>query len=451
MKENIMESMPIRKLVFSMSVPIAASMLIQALYNFVDSAFVANFSPAALLAVSLCYPIQSIMVATACGTAAGFNTVLSRSLGAKQYHKANQIILHGLFLALCNWIVFAILGWCFADWFVGLYSQDPAVIAQGAAYLKICTLFSFGIFIQITYERILQAAGDAMGNMYMQGIGALLNIILDPIFIFGWFGLPALGVVGAAIATVIGQQCAMLTGILIVKKKIKMFDIHPSEFKLSWPLIRQIYKVGVPAILVQSIMSFMTLFMNAVLGMFSALAISAFNVVNKLQQLVYMIVMGVTNGLIPITAFNYGAGKTDRIIEGVRFSIQLAGVVVLVGMAAFELFPVQLFSLFGHDVQLEAIGIPALRISSLSLIFASTSMILCSAFQALNHAQESLVVTLLRQIVLLLPLVWAFASLAGIQACWWAFVIAEVISCFYALYCWKKIKEHLLASSTAMA
>lgn len=229
-----------------------------------------------------------------------------------------------------------------------------------------------------------------------------------------------------------------------------MFDIHLGEFKLSWPLIGRIYKVGVPAILVQSIMSFMTLFMNAVLGMFSALAISAFNVVNKLQQLVYMIVMGVTNALIPITAFNYGAGKTDRIIEGVRFSIQLAGVVVLVGMALFELFPVQLFSLFGHDVQLEAIGIPALRISSLSLIFASTSMILCSAFQALNHAQESLVVTLLRQIVLLLPMVWALASLAGIQACWWAFVIAEVLSCFYALYCWKKIKTHLLASNMAV-
>ena len=445
MKENKMESMPIRRLVFSMSVPIAASMLIQALYNFVDSAFVANFSPSALLAVSLCYPIQSIIVAVACGTAAGFNTVLSRSLGAKQYDQANQIILHGLFLALCNWIVFAILGWFFSGWFVGLYTQDPAVIAQGQTYLRICTLFSFGVFIQITYERILQAAADAMGNMYMQGIGAILNILLDPIFIFGMFGLPAMGVAGAAIATVIGQLCAMATGILIVKKKIKMFEIHPSHFKLSWPLISRIYQVGVPAILVQSIMSFMTLFMNAVLGMFSALAISAFNVVNKLQQLVYMIVMGITNALIPITAFNYGAGKVDRIMEGVRFSIQLAGLVVIIGMTLFELFPEQLFSLFGHDAQLEAIGIPALRISSLSLIFASTSMILCSAFQALNHAQESLVVTLLRQMILLLPLVWLLADLGGIGACWWAFLIAEVVSCFYALYCWKKIKNHLQA------
>lgn len=440
---NKMEAMPVKQLVLSMSVPIALSMLIQALYNFVDSAFVANYSDQALLAISLCYPIQAIIIAFAVGTAAGFNTVLSRSLGAKQKEKADQTILHGLFLSVVNGLVFALLGWFGSRWFLGLFTQSTEVIHQGVIYLRVCTLMCFGTFIQITYERILQAAGDAVGNMIMQGVGAVINIILDPIFIYGYFGLPAMGVLGAAIATVTGQMIAMLTGILIVRFKIHSFDIHLHQFRFSGQLIREIYRVGIPAILMQSIMSFMTLAMNAVLGIFSQVAISAFNVVSKLQQLVYMIVSGITNALIPITAYNYGAANKKRVIDSIQFSLVLAWIVTLAGTVLFECATTVLLSIFGNDAAMLAIAHPALRIASLGMVFAGTSMVLCAAFQAAGNPRDSLAITLLRQIVLLLPLVWGLALAFGIERCWWAFVIAEVISALYALICWKKLQNHL--------
>ena len=443
MTGNKMESMPIRQLVLSMSIPIAISMLIQALYNFVDSVFVANYSDQALLAVSLCYPIQTIIVAFAVGTAAGFNTVLSRSLGAKQKQKADQIVLHGLFLSIVNGLVFALLGWFGSEWFMGLFTQSAQVIAQGVIYLRVCTLMCTCIFIQITYERILQAAGDAMGNMIMQGVGALINIILDPIFIYGWFGFPAMGILGAAVATVTGQVIAMLTGIWIVQKKIHIFDIHPTQFKLSPHLIKEIYQVGIPAILMQSIMSFMSLAMNAVLGVFSEVAISAFNVVSKLQQIVYMIVSGITNALIPITAYNYGAANKQRVLDGIRFSLLIATVVAACGTVLFELFASQFLTLFGHDANMLAIATPALRIVSLSMIFAAITMVLCAAYQAAGKPKDSLVITLIRQIILLLPLVWVFAMMFGIQQCWWAYLIAEGAGLVYALVHWRKLQNNL--------
>lgn len=443
MTGNKMESMPIRQLVLSMSIPIAISMLIQALYNFVDSVFVANYSDQALLAVSLCYPIQTIIVAFAVGTAAGFNTVLSRSLGAKQKQKADQIVLHGLFLSIANGLVFALLGWFGSEWFMGLFTQSAQVIAQGVIYLRVCTLMCTCIFIQITYERILQAAGDAMGNMIMQGVGALINIILDPIFIYGWFGFPAMGILGAAVATVTGQVIAMLTGIWIVQKKIHIFDIHPTQFKLSPHLIKEIYQVGIPAILMQSIMSFMSLAMNAVLGIFSEVAISAFNVVSKLQQIVYMIVSGITNALIPITAYNYGAANKQRVLDGIRFSLLIATVVAACGTVLFELFASQFLTLFGHDANMLAIATPALRIVSLSMIFAAITMVLCAAYQAAGKPKDSLVITLIRQIILLLPLVWVFAMMFGIQQCWWAYLIAEGAGLVYALVHWRKLQNNL--------
>lgn len=443
MTGNKMESMPIRQLVLSMSIPIAISMLIQALYNFVDSVFVANYSDQALLAVSLCYPIQTIIVAFAVGTAAGFNTVLSRSLGAKQKQKADQIVLHGLFLSIVNGLVFALLGWFGSEWFMGLFTQSAQVIAQGVIYLRVCTLMCTCVFIQITYERILQAAGDAMGNMIMQGVGALINIILDPIFIYGWFGFPAMGILGAAVATVTGQVVAMLTGIWIVQKKIHIFDIHPTQFKLSPHLIKEIYQVGIPAILMQSIMSFMSLAMNAVLGVFSEVAISAFNVVSKLQQIVYMIVSGITNALIPITAYNYGAANKQRVLDGIRFSLLIATVVAACGTVLFELFASQFLTLFGHDANMLAIATPALRIVSLSMIFAAITMVLCAAYQAAGKPKDSLVITLIRQIILLLPLVWVFAMTFGIQQCWWAYLVAEGAGLAYALVHWRKLQNNL--------
>lgn len=439
-----METMGVRRLVLSMSVPIAAAMLLSAFYNVVDSAFVANYSDKALLAVSLCYPVQTVMIAVACGTAAGFNTVLSQSLGSGNMEKARQTFLHGILLSLFNWIVFALFGIFASKAFMSWFTQDPQVIAMGSVYLEICCLFSFAIFVEITYERILQAAADAMGNLIMQGAGAIINILLDPIFIFGFFGLPALGVAGAAIATILGQIIAMLIGMWLVKRrKIEFAQVPLSEFYFSWDLIKEIYAVGIPSILMQSIASLMALCMNVLLGQFSETAISAFGVISRLQQLIFMIVLGITNALIPITAYNYGAGLKKRILQIVHFSLLLSTLVMTAGMIAFEIFPEQLFSIFNSGPEMLAIGVPALRIISLSFVFAGISMILGSVFQAVGSAMDSLIVTLLRQLILLLPLVYVLALCFGTGICWWGFVISEAFCAGLSLFFWKRIRSRL--------
>ena len=438
---NKMGTMEPKKLVLSMSAPIAAAMLISALYNFVDSAYVANYSDQALIALSLCAPIQMLMIALACGTAAGFNTVLSQALGSQNMAKARQTYLCGLLLSWINGLIFALFGWFGSRAFLSLFTDIPAILDQGEAYLKICCLFSFCIFVEITYERITQAHGDAIGNLVMQGSGALINIILDPFLIFGWFGLPSLGVTGAALATIIGQFVGMLVGIGIVHyRKIEFTKTHWKDFRFSWSLIREIYRIGIPAILMQAITSFMTLILNGLLGLFSLTAISAFNIISRLQQLVYMVVQGLTNALIPMCAFNYGARANERILQIVSFSLKLSIGIMLCGCLLFEAIPEALFGLFNADEQMLAIGVPALRIISLSFVFAGISMVLCSVFQALNHPMPSLIITLLRQPVLLVPLLWILAICFGLQASWWSFVISEVFCAILSWRLWKKIE-----------
>lgn len=439
---NKMGTMEPKKLVISMSTPIAAAMLISALYNFVDSAYIANYSNEALTALSLCAPIQMLMIALACGTAAGFNTVLSQSLGSRNMEKAKQTYLTGLLLSWMNGLIFALFGWFGSRWFLSLFTDLAPILDQGESYLKICCLFSFCVFVEITYERITQAHGDAIGNLIMQGSGALINIILDPFLIFGWFGLPAMGVTGAAIATIIGQLAGMVVGIWIVHlRKIEFTKAHWKNYHFSWPLIDEIYRIGIPAILMQAITSFMTLILNGLLGMFSLTAISAFNIVSRLQQLVYMVVSGITNALIPMCAFNYGAKRYDRVLEIVSFSLKLSAGIMLAGTVLFELMPHALFSLFNADEQMLAVGIPALRIIALSFVFAGVSMILCSVFQAVDHPLSSLIITLLRQLILLLPLLWILAIAFGLEASWWSFVISEGFCAFLSWRMWKKIEK----------
>ena len=440
-----MEYMEIKKLVFTMSLPIMISMVIQALYNIVDSIFVAMISPEALTAVSLCSPIQTIIVAVACGTAAGFNTLLSRFLGQKRFKQANNVVMHGMVLSLFNWLVFAIIGILFSNAFLKCYTNNTEILNMGNSYIRICTLFSFGVFIQITYERIMQATGNAIYNMIMQSIGAIANIILDPIFIFGYFGLPALGVTGAAIATVIGQMLGMLSGYLLAKYKVEDLEVKVSNFKLDKTIISDIYKVGIPSIFMQSILSFMTVFMNFILAPFSDVAISVFNIYYKLQNFMNMAVLGISNALIPIISYNFGAKRNDRVIEAVRFSLILSACIMAVGTIFFELFPYQLLSLFSADKDMYVLGIPTLRIISLSFVLAGTNMILCSGFQSLNHANESLVITLIRQLVLLIPLTYVFAHSFGINMAWYAFLITESISAIGAFVLWHKVKGRLLA------
>ena len=438
---NKMEHMEIKKLVISMSLPIIISMVIQALYNIVDSIFVAKISSDALTAVSLCYPVQTIMVAIACGTAVGFNTLLARYLGEKKFDYANNTMMHGILLGFMNGLVFLVLGFLFSNTFLSWFTRDVQILGLANTYIRICTMFSFSVFVQIIFERIMQATGNAIYNMVMQGAGAIINIILDPILIFGWFGLPKMGVTGAAIATVIGQFCGMMIGYWITKKKIDVLEIKMSNFNFSTDILARIHKVGVPAILMQSVLSFMTVFMNMILAPISAMAISAFSVYYKLQNFLNMAVLGITNALIPIVAYNNGAKRKDRARDAIQFSLLLSIGIMFVGTIIFQLFPKQLLSMFSANDEMYAFGVPALKIISLSFVFAGISMVLCAAFQALNKANTSLVITLARQLVILIPLTYGLMKCFGIHMGWYAFVVTEIICSMYSLFEWRKMKR----------
>ena len=444
MEENKMGIMEMKKLILTMSFPIMISMLIQALYNIVDSMFVARVSQDALAAVSLCYPIQMIIIAVACGTGVGINALLSRFLGEKHFDKANNVAIHGIILSIVNWLIFVIIGLFFSRQFLTLFSQDETIISMGVSYMQICTIFSFGVFIQITYERIMQSTGNTIYNMIIQGIGAIINIILDPIFIFGYFGLPAMGVTGAAIATVIGQIIGMLVGVIITQVKIIEVDLSLKHWYIDFSLIKKIYAIAFPAILMQSIMSFMTVFMNMILASFSEIAVSVFSVYFKLQQFVFMAVLGMTNALVPIVAYNYGANKPDRIKQAIKFSLIISIIIMIIGTIVFQLFPEQLLFLFDAKENMLEIGIPALKIISLSFVFAGISVVLCSIFQALAKAVDSLIITLLRQLILIVPLTAFLAYNYGLNNAWWAFVITEVICMLLSFVFLIKINKQVI-------
>ena len=443
MKENKMGTMEVRRLILTMSLPIMISMLVQALYNIVDSMFVARVSEAALAAVSLCYPIQMIMVAVACGTGVGINALLSRYLGEKKQEKASQVAMHGLFCAICNWLVFAVIGLFFSEAFLRLFSDDVQIIMMGISYMQICTICSFGVFVQITYERIMQSTGNTIYNMVIQGVGALINIILDPIFIFGLGPVPALGTAGAAIATVIGQIVAMFLGIIITQKKVREIQLSVRGFHLDGMIMKAMYRIAIPAILMQSIMSFMTVMMNMILAPFSEMAVSVFSIYYKLQQFVFMAVLGMNNALIPILSYNYGAHQMERIREGIRFALWMSCVIMAIGTVVFQLFPTQLLYLFDAKEAMLSIGIPALRTISVSFVFAGISMVLCSVFQALGSPNHSLLVTLLRQMVILLPLAYGFSSAFGLDMCWWSFPITEVLCALLSLYLLRSVQKRV--------
>ena len=443
MKENKMGTMEVRRLILTMSLPIMISMLVQALYNIVDSMFVARVSEAALAAVSLCYPIQMIMVAVACGTGVGINALLSRYLGEKKREKASQVAMHGLFCAICNWLVFAVIGLFFSEAFLRLFSDDVQIIMMGISYMQICTICSFGVFVQITYERIMQSTGNTIYNMVIQGVGALINIIIYPIFFFGLGPVPAMGTAGAAIATVIGQIVAMFLGIIITQKKVREIQLSVRGFHLNGMIMKAMYRIAIPAILMQSIMSFMTVMMNMILAPFSEMAVSVFSIYYKLQQFVFMAVLGMNNALIPILSYNYGAHQMERIREGIRFALWMSCVIMAIGTVVFQLFPTQLLYLFDAKETLLSIGIPALRTISVSFVFAGISMVLCSVFQALGSPNHSLLVTLLRQMVILLPLAYGFSSAFGLDMCWWSFPITEVLCALLSLYLLRSVQKRV--------
>ena len=444
-QENKMGVMPINRLLITMSLPMVISMLVQALYNVVDSMFVAMIGEDALTAVSLAFPIQSLMIAVSTGTGVGINALLSRSLGEKNFKEANRAANNGVFLGILSYLAFALFGIFFSRIFFETQTNDAQIIQYGTEYLMICTIFSLGIFMQITFERLMQSTGRTIYNMITQGTGAVINIVLDPILIFGLLGFPKMGVAGAAAATVIGQTVSMLMSFYFNEKKNVEIKLRVREFRPNAKTIRNIYAVGFPSIIMQSISSVMTFGVNKILLMFSSTAVSVFGVYFKLQSFIFMPIFGLNNGMVPIVAYNYGARNKKRIMDTVKLSTILAVGIMLVGVFIFEVFPEQLLKLFNASEQMMQIGVPALRIISLSFVFAGVSITVVSVFQALGNGIYSLIISIVRQLVIILPVAYLFAKMIGLDAVWFAFPISEIASILMALLMFRHMYRQRLA------
>ena len=428
-RENKMGVMPVKQLIISMSLPMMISMLVQALYNVVDSMFVARMSEDALTAVTLAFPMQNALISFAAGTGVGINALLSKSLGEKRFDRADEAANNGLFLAFLTYILFLLLGLFAAGPFIGTQIKDPVVQEYGTAYLKVCLCLSFGAIYQVTFERLLQSTGRTFYSMISQATGAIINIIFDPIMIFGLFGFPKMGVAGAALATVLGQVIAACISLFLNLKKNE--DIHislPQIMRPSAEVIRKIYFVAVPSILMMSIGSIMTYAMNQILGAFSKTATAVFGVYFKLQSFFFMPVFGLNNGLIPVLAYNYGARRSDRIKEALRFAMSLAVGIMLCGTLVFHLVPQALLGMFNASEEMLRIGVPALRIISLSFGLAGACIAMGSIFQAFSYSYYSLIVSVGRQLVVLIPVAMFLASFGEVTLIWWAFPIAELMS-----------------------
>ena len=428
MKENKMGVMPIDKLIISMSLPIMISMLVQALYNIVDSIFVAKISEDALTAVSMAFPIQNLMIAVGAGTAVGVNALLARSLGEKDFDRVNKIAENAVFLVVLSYAAFLLIGLFLVEPFYRSQTDIESIITYGKDYMVVVCCFSFGIFSQLMFERMLQATGRTIYTMITQSVGAIINIILDPILIFGLLGLPKMGVTGAAVATVIGQIAAGVMAAAINHFKNNEVNIRMKGFRPNGNIIKMIYGIGVPSIVMQAIGSIMNYGMNVILISFSSTATAVFGVYFKLQSFVFMPSFGFNNGVIPIIAYNYGAGSRERVVKTMKHSIVYIMSLLFVGLIVFQLIPEPLLRLFEASDNMLSLGVPALRTISLSFIFAGFCIACGSAFQALGKAVYSMIVSVARQLIVLLPVAYMLAQLGNVDYVWWAFPIAEFMS-----------------------
>ncbi len=437
--ENKMGTMPINRLLLSMSLPMVISMLVQAMYNIIDSVFVAQIGEEALTAVSLAFPVQNLMIAVSVGTCVGVNALLSRSLGEKNQTAADNAAVNGIFLAFVSYLAFAAFGIFGAHSFFATQTDNPLIIEYGTQYLSICCVFCFGLFLEMMLERIMQSTGRTIYNMLTQGAGAIINIILDPIMIFGLFGFPALGIRGAAIATVTGQIIAMILSAFFNKTKNPDVIIRLRGFRPHKKTIAVIYEVGIPSIIMQSIASVMTFGMNKILIMFSETAVSVFGIYFKLQSFIFMPVFGLNNGMIPIIAYNYGARNKKRIMDTAKLSICVAVGIMMIGLIIFQTLPVQLLKMFNASPYMLEIGTPALRLISISFLFAGYCIIVGSVFQALGNGVYSLIVSVARQLVCILPLAYLFARSLGLNSVWYAFPLAEIIAAILSTILFRQI------------
>lgn len=446
-KENKMGVMPVNQLLISMSAPMMISMLVQALYNVVDSVFVSRINENALTAVSLAFPLQSLMIALGTGTGVGINALLSRSLGEKDFHKADRVAVNAVFLAAVSYLIFLLIGILAVGPFYASQTDDAQILAYGREYLTVVCCFSFGMYGQFVFERLLQSTGKTFYTMITQGSGAVINIILDPILIFGYLGFPEMGVKGAAVATVIGQIIAAVFAFFVNKKKNTEIHLAVRGFKPDLRIIGQIYAVGVPSIIMQAIGSVMTYGMNRILIVFSSTAAAVFGVYFKLQSFIFMPVFGLNNGMVPIIAYNYGAGKRDRLIKTIKLSISYAVGIMVVGFLIFQIFPRPLFMLFDASETMLEIGVPALRTISLSFLFAGFCIVSGSVFQALGNGVYSMLVSIARQLVVLLPVAYLLSRLGNVNYVWFSFPIAEVVSLgmsvFFLIQINKKVIRHV--------
>ena len=427
-KENRMGTMPMGKLIISMSLPIVISMLVQAMYNIVDSIFVSRYSADAFAAISYAFPAQNLLIGLATGIGVGMNALLSKSLGEKNQSRVNKAAENGVFLAFLSFVLFLIFGLFFSESFIAFQTATPEVIAYGKTYLTICCSLSFGIFGEIILERLLQATGRSFYTMITQGVGAIVNIILDPIFIFGYLGLPEMGIAGAAYATVIGQVIAFILAIIFHYRVNHEIQLNIKKFRPDGPVIGRICAVGIPSVIMVGIGSVMTTTMNKILNGFSDLAVSVFGAYFKLQSFIFMPIFGLNNGVIPVMAYNFGAGRRRRMMSALKIALISAVSIMTLGLAAMQLFPAQLLSFFGANAEMIAMGTVALRIISLSFIFAGVCIVIISIFQALGHGMYSMYVSFARQIIVLIPVAYLFSLTGDVNKVWLAFPIAEVVS-----------------------
>lgn len=433
-RENKMGTMPVFKLLVSMAVPMMISMMVQALYNVVDSIFVSMLSKQALEAVTFAFPIQNLMIAVGTGIGVGINALLSKSLGEKKFERANQVATQGLLLNLIGYIIFLILGVFAAKLLISSQTSHPDIIEQGAVYLRICLIFSIGLFTQITFERFLQSTGRTFYSMIVQISGAVINIILDPILIFGLFGLPKMGIAGAAAATVIGQMFAGIIGIIINEKVNKEIVIRPNKMKPDTKMMGSILYIAVPSILLASIGSVTTYAMNKILDKYES-AVAVFGVYFKLQSFIFMPVFGLNNGMVPIIAYNYGARNKERILKTMKYALMLAVGLMVIGLIIFNTIPEVLLAMFNADAGMIDVGIMALKRISLSFIFAGFCIISISTCQAFGFSIYGLIVSILRQLVVLIPVAYlmSLTNPTNPANIWFAFSIAEIVAIIVSL------------------
>lgn len=442
MRENKMGTMPMGKLIMNMALPAMFGMLVIALYNIIDSLFVARISDAALTAVSLAFPIQNLTICIGVGTGIGVSSLISRRLGGAEQDKANDAARHGMFLSILNGIGFAIFGLIITPFFYNAFTGNLDVLTQAKTYTYIVTIASIFVFVGISSEKILQATGNMKTPMLQHILGAVVNIILDPILIFGLFGVPAMGVAGAAIATIIGQASSMIFSLYMLYRRPQKVCASFKGMRIKKSVIKDIYSVGFPSIVMQSITSVMIVLMNGILASFTEVAVSVLGIYFKVQSFIFMPVYGISQGSLPILGYSYGAGDKERLNKGFKIATFISLGIMIAGMILFNLFPSQLIGAFSSSPEMIELGSYAFRLISFSFPFASIGIIASTMFQGVGRGGFSLAVSFMRQLIFVIPLAYLLGHLVGLNAVWFAFPISEalaaVVSILLVVYVFKK-------------